>query len=32
VVARQKSEFKYDVWEIDVEDERPLIHNFLDHA
>lgn len=28
----QKSEFKYDGWEMDAEVERPLIHDFLDHA
>jgi hypothetical protein len=32
VVARQESEFKYDGWEMDAEDERPLIQDFLDHA
>ena len=32
MVARHESEFKYDGWEIDAEDERPLIHDFLDYA
>jgi len=31
-VHRESSEFVYDGWELDSLQDRPLIHDFLEHA
>ena len=32
MVAMHDEKFQYDGWEMDAEDRRPVIQDFLDHA